>query len=496
MAFVVVRSSQPGCEPTCPEWISAEGEIVANTPAQLKKLLKTLGGRKLPIVVSSPGGHVDAALALGRMVRKYKLDVAVGKTRFVGCQPAQEHCTDNDGKGAHYLGEAYASGAFCNSACPLMLAGGARRLVGQWAFLGVHQITTTFTKTQLTYRTKYRVVNGKKRTFEKKIVGRKKVGNYTTYEMDRATERKLAAYLKEMGVDRSILETIKGTPASEIRQIAPFDLLKWKLVTSPDAVDLLTSAAACNAVPAAGNCRVVSALPTVAAEPASDEDIQQMRFVVVRSNEPGCEPTCPEWISADGRINARTPALLKRALKGLGGRKLPVVVSSPGGDAYAAMALGRMIRKSGLSVAVGKTRFVGCQPDQKDCRENQGKAARYVGSADMYDAYCASACPLILAGGVERLAGRLGVVGLNQVATPVMDKPMERKLATYLKEMGVDQAVLKAIKRTPATDVRLPTVGDMRRMTLVTSADTVEALTARGICKDTPAPDNCRVLKQ
>ena len=275
-------------------------------------------------------------------------------------------------------------------------------------------------------------MNGKKRSVEKKVVGRKKLGNYTTYEMNKATERKLAAYLKEMGVDRSILETIKATPASEIHQIVPFDLIKSRLVTSLDAVDLLTTAAACNAVPAAGNCRVISALavPTVAAESPSTKDIEQMRFVVVRSNEPGCEPTCPEWISADGTINARTPALLKRALKGLGGRKLPLVVSSPGGDAYAAMALGRMIRKSGLSVAVGKTRFVGCQPDQKDCKENQGKAARYVGSADMYDAYCASACPLILAGGVERLAGRLGVVGLNQVATPVMDKPMERKLAT------------------------------------------------------------------
>ena len=84
MAFVVVRSGEPGCEPTCPEWISAEGGIAANTPAQLKKLLKTLGGRKLPIVVSSPGGDVDAALALGRMIRQYKLDVAVGKTRFAG----------------------------------------------------------------------------------------------------------------------------------------------------------------------------------------------------------------------------------------------------------------------------------------------------------------------------------------------------------------------------------------------------------------------------
>ena len=182
--------------------------------------------------------------------------MAVGKTRFTGCRPSEKDCTANDGKGAHYIGTAYANGAFCNSACPLMLAGGVRRLVGQWAFLGVHQITTTFVKTQLTYRTKYRVVNGKKRTIEKKVVGRKKVGDYTTYEMSRATERKLAAYLKEMGIDGSILEAMKSTPASEIHQIPPFDLLKSKLITSLDAVDLLTAASACKTVPAADNCRV------------------------------------------------------------------------------------------------------------------------------------------------------------------------------------------------------------------------------------------------
>ena len=70
MVFVVVRGGEPGCEPTCPEWISAEGGIVADTPARLTKLLKTVGGRRLPIVVSSPGGDVDAALALGRMIRQ------------------------------------------------------------------------------------------------------------------------------------------------------------------------------------------------------------------------------------------------------------------------------------------------------------------------------------------------------------------------------------------------------------------------------------------
>jgi hypothetical protein len=34
MRIVVARSSQPGCEPKCAEWISAEGDIVLATAEQ------------------------------------------------------------------------------------------------------------------------------------------------------------------------------------------------------------------------------------------------------------------------------------------------------------------------------------------------------------------------------------------------------------------------------------------------------------------------------
>jgi hypothetical protein len=259
MQFVVVRSNAAGCEPTCPEWISAEGAIVAATPRQFRKLLKQLGGRRLPVVVSSPGGDVDAALVLGRLIRQNKLDVAVGLTRFEGCQPPAEACKPDDGKAAAaYYGNAFAGGAYCASACPLVLAGGVRRVVGQWAYLGVHQVTTTYVRTKVLYRTKYKVVKGKKRIVEKKVVSRKNAGSYKTYEMNESLEKKLAAYLKEMGVGDSLLAAIRNTPATTLLQIAPYTMLQMNLITSLDDAELLTAANACKAVPAAGNCRVVT----------------------------------------------------------------------------------------------------------------------------------------------------------------------------------------------------------------------------------------------
>ncbi|WP_162704272.1 hypothetical protein [Ensifer sp.] len=256
MQFLVVRSNQVGCEPTCPEWISAEGTIVRDSPARLQKLLKSIGNRRLPIVVTSPGGDVDAAMALGRIIRARKLDVAVGKTRFIGCQPQQKDCRDNDGKGARFIGITYSGEAYCASACPLMLAGGIRRVVGQWAYLGVHQITTVQTRIQTKYLEKYRIVNGKKKVTSKKVVSRKNVGTRTIYEMSKAMERELAAYLAEMGVGRAVIDQMKITFANDMRKIEPVAMMEMKLITQLGGVELLTAAGVCKTVPASAHCRV------------------------------------------------------------------------------------------------------------------------------------------------------------------------------------------------------------------------------------------------
>ena len=39
-----------------------------------------------------------------------------------------------------------------------------------------------------------------------------------------------------------------------------------------------------------------------------------MRVVIVRNVADGCEPLCPQWISAEGQITAQSPAVFKKAL--------------------------------------------------------------------------------------------------------------------------------------------------------------------------------------
>ncbi|WP_192255623.1 COG3904 family protein [Mesorhizobium caraganae] len=493
MRFVVVRSNAPGCEPTCPEWISAEGAISAKSPALLKAVLKTLGRRKLPIVVNSPGGDVDAAIAMGRMIRKNKLDIAVGRTWFVGCEPGEKNCKENDARGSHYIGNPYVLGSYCASACPMMLAGGTRRLVGPLAYLGVHQITTTVVQMNVQYEVRYRVVKGKKRVISKKVVSRKNAGSYKTYEMSKKVERKLATYFKEMGVDLSVVETMKSTPASDIQQIDLGDMLTMKLVTSEDSVSLLTNASLCTPEPLASNCREIPAnkpaggQPAVAkaAPPVKPQNAQPddgMRFVVVRGSNPLCNPDCPEWIAAQGAITPQTPQKLSQLLATLDNRRLPVVVSSRGGDLSGALAAGRIIHEKKLDVAVARTDFVGCDPAEWNCLAEDGA---YAGLSVDGDGDCDSACALMLAGGARRLVGpqaRLSLYLMGQKQT----------VKAYLDEMAISPALFAALQDSSVERRLEPDM--MLKVGLTTGRQSVDALTGSSICKSAPKPENCRVV--
>jgi hypothetical protein len=497
MRFVVVRSSAPGCEPNCPEWISAEGTIEAGTPALLKRLLKTLGGRPLPIVVNSPGGNVDAALQLGRMVRKNKLDIAVGITEFSGCSPGMKNCRGNDAKDQTYSGVAHDSGAMCNSACPLMFAGGIRRVVGEWAYLGVHQITTTFRREKLLYRTTYRMVNGRKKIISTRIVSRKNAGSYKTYEMSKAVEKRLSAYLKEMGVEQGVLDVMKATPASDIRQIEPDDMLEMKLVTSLDSLDLLTEKTMCRRNPMPANCReipsnakpaevaAVEAAPSRAASvPAPAPQEQEMRFVVVRGSNPLCNPDCPEWVSAEGTIVASTADSLRQTLDKIGGRRLPMVINSPGGDVQAALAAGRLIRERGLDVAVARTDFLDCGPGNAGCAPIDGL---YSGLTIDAGAQCDAACAVMVAGGIRRLVGADAHFLVHSMG-------MEEKVGAYLDEMAIGSGFFAAMQSAQYAKQRELSQGELREFGLTTGLQSVDALTGATICNSSPKPDNCRVL--
>ncbi len=215
-----------------------------------------------------------------------------------------------------------------------------------------------------------------------------------------------------------------------------------------------------------------------------------MRIVRVMSSDPACEPSCPEWISAEGMILPGTAGAFRKAILDLGGRRLPVLISSHGGSLGAALQMGELIRERGLAVAVARTLIANCPERAAVC-----PAAR--GEAITGGAFCASACPLILAAGVERLVGPVPMVGVHQITEVLKEKEGLAHLTTikkiyepgfadatvqaYLAAVGVGDPVMTLLRKTPASSIRWLSIPEMTESHLATQAlDAAEPVMTSG----------------
>jgi hypothetical protein len=253
MAFSIVRADVDVCRPNCPEWIAASGTIKADSPAKLRKVLDRAGKRRLPIVIDSRGGAVNAAIEMGRIIRRRGLDIAIGKTMYLGCTPGPKSCKPDFADGA-FAGYAFPGGGICLSACPFFAAGGIKRLAGYEARVGIHQITTTVTNLMITYQTRYRIVNGRKKIIDRKVVSRRPTGTYETTELEKGYRKKLAAYFAEMGVNPSLVDRMLAVSASDIYIMPYNELSEFKFATEVGDSRAFTAGKICSQDPRPGNC--------------------------------------------------------------------------------------------------------------------------------------------------------------------------------------------------------------------------------------------------
>jgi hypothetical protein len=220
--------------------------------------------------------------------------------------------------------------------------------------------------------------------------------------------------------------------------------------------------------------------PILTLQPASRASREPpMRIVRVTSAEPACQPNCPQWISAEGIIAPGSASTLAKVIAGLAGRRLPVLISSHGGSVRDAAEMGALIRAKGLAVAVARTLIANCPERAPDCPDARGQAI--AGGA-----FCASACPLVLAGGVERLVGPAALVGVHQMTTVMKETEgvehltrtvklyeqgwIDERVQAYLTQMGIGDPVMALLRKTPAATVRWLDVEEMSASHLATEA--------------------------
>lgn len=127
-----------------------------------------------------------------------------------------------------------------------------------------------------------------------------------------------------------------------------------------------------------------------------------------------------------------------------------VALHSPGGSVREALEIGRAIREAGLSTVIAP------------------------------GAACLSACPYVLAGGVERRVSGAGWVGLHQhyydqntilpafMAVSAIQAGQADTLA-YLDEMGIDPAVMVYGMRTPPQEIYILVEAELLKHRLATA---------------------------
>lgn len=265
MQFMLVHAdpSSGNCRPEgCMDWIAAEGIIDARSPADLRKLLASIGNRKLPVIINSIGGNVAAAMEIGEIIRKHSLSVAVGGTKLQSCPSGQPLCGDGWHAGAK--GVTYSAGARCLSACPFVLAAGVRRVVSPFAIVGVHQIKTIYDQERIVYRMRYQIVNGKKHLISRQEISRKFVGLHDSTKLSKSQRSKFLAYFKEMGVDRSILDMALSATPSSMRLLTPDEAMKIGLMSDQASTDDLIKAGACTAGKPFSTCQAPISTDTAA----------------------------------------------------------------------------------------------------------------------------------------------------------------------------------------------------------------------------------------
>ena len=125
--------------------------------------------------------------------------------------------------------------------------------------------------------------------------------------------------------------------------------------------------------------------------------------------------------------------------------------------------MGELIRARGLAVAVARTLITNCPEASPKCPDGPGTAI--TGGAT-----CASACVLVLAGGIERLAAPSARIGVHQTTTLVSEteglahlkstrkiyeqQGVDAAVEAYLGAMGVGEPVMTLMRKTFAASIR------------------------------------------
>jgi hypothetical protein len=211
MIFYVAHGGPDACGPGCSDWIAAEGTVEYDTFKRLIAILDRHTGRKLPVVINSRGeSNLNVAVSLGRIIRDRGIDAMVGITEVEACSGKSEaDCFALKRPGGPLDARENISGIACDSACVLMLAGGVRRSLPPDSHVFVSGMSI-----------RHRIAPN--------VSEERREGLAALFT------KQFRAYLREMGVEETLVDLMEQSAASARRiDVPPSDWTRLHLITAP-----------------------------------------------------------------------------------------------------------------------------------------------------------------------------------------------------------------------------------------------------------------------
>ena len=174
-------------------------------------------------------------------------------------------------------------------------------------------------------------------------------------------------------------------------------------------------------------------------------------------------------IVLEGEIDPKAPARLGAALKKVGPGGADVYINSPGGNLFAGMEIGRLLRRAGANTHVGT---LAADPPRAALARLAGRPAVRV-----LPGYCYSACSLAFLGGVRRTVPRESEYGVHRFSAGsgpgASDLQTTRTAASavtaYIRDMGADPALFNFMAGKGKNGIRLLSEGELVRLGVVNS---------------------------
>lgn len=158
--------------------LKAEGSIDPGAADRFAEEIAARGEYVKAVSLNSPGGSVEDALAMSKLIREKGLNTEV------------------------------ATKALCASSCPLVFAGGVAREAEKDAILGVHQVFNA---------------------------GQDRPSPEQAMSGAQSTTARIARHLDEMGIGNGLWINALETPPDRLYYLTPEEMAEYKLVTAPVA---------------------------------------------------------------------------------------------------------------------------------------------------------------------------------------------------------------------------------------------------------------------